>query len=329
MIFSLPLAGVEITSPNGGEKWNVGSVHQITWNTIYPEENKVRIEYSIDNGSNWILVDSGVFNDGDYTWDIPYTPSTNCLVRVSDAANKAISDVSDAVFSIVSNPPTVAITSPADNATVFGSVAVKATATDDIAVVRAEFYVDGVPMGRRTTARENFVPAVVRKDGVRMGKNLPDIEAQPRLINEFKASSQFTFMWDATKATAGLHLLRVAAYDGDGGMGHDEVTVQVVKLKLEVQAERREVRAFSIARYYGQIQFTVDNPGIPVAQYRLMRREGSGDFVLIRTITPSELQNNQFQMLDKYLQKDTSYTYRVEAYDTAGQSISCSAEKTI
>ncbi len=98
---------------------------------------------------------------------------------------------------------------------------------------------------------------------------------------------------------------------------------------LSLQVERREARAFSIVHQYGQIQFLFGTTSVPVARFSILRREGSGDFVSIRTIATSELQNNQFQMLDKYLQKDTSYTYRVEAYDTSGRLLGVSAEKNI
>jgi hypothetical protein len=60
-----------------------------------------------------------------------------------------------------------------------------------------------------------------------------------------------------------------------------------------------------------------------------MRRKGSEDFALLKAIAPSELQNNQFQMQDKYLEKDIPYTYRLEAYDDSGQLIGIPTEKTI
>jgi len=100
-------------------------------------------------------------------------------------------------------------------------------------------------------------------------------------------------------------------------------------VRLDLLAERRDVRTFSMVRQYGQIRFTVETRGILVAQYRIMRRQGSDDFVLLKEIAPSELEDNRFQVQDKYLEKDTPYTYMVEAYNDAGQVIGRSAEKTI
>ena len=109
----------------------------------------------------------------------------------------------------------------------------------------------------------------------------------------------------------------------------DVVFSILMMMNLDLRADRREVRAFSILRQYGQIQFTVETSAIPVTQYRLMRRKGTGDFALLRAIAPAELQNNQFQMQDKYLEKDIPYTYRVEAYNAAENLIEISLEKTI
>src|SRR5439155_2867116 len=47
-------------------------------------------------------------------------------------------------------PPTVSLTAPATGATVAGTVAVTATATDNVGVVGVQFQLDGVKIGRAT-----------------------------------------------------------------------------------------------------------------------------------------------------------------------------------
>lgn len=91
-----------VTSPNGGESWVWGQAHNITWTSTGTVAN-VDIDYSIDNGSNWTSVVASTANDGSEAWTIPYAPSTQCLVRVRDALDAAVSDVSDAVFNIFSD----------------------------------------------------------------------------------------------------------------------------------------------------------------------------------------------------------------------------------
>ena len=48
-------------------------------------------------GLLWLHQDRGI---GYYSWIIPNTASTQCLVRISDIANTAINDVSDSTFTI-------------------------------------------------------------------------------------------------------------------------------------------------------------------------------------------------------------------------------------
>ena len=93
-------ATITATSPNGGESWAVGSAHNVTWTSTGTIAD-VKIEYSTNSGTGWTTVIASTTNSGTYPWTVPATPSATCLVRVSDASNAAISDVSDAVFTIV------------------------------------------------------------------------------------------------------------------------------------------------------------------------------------------------------------------------------------
>ena len=102
----LPL--VTVTTPNGGENWLANSQQNITWTSQII--TNVSIEYSTNNGTNWIsVIASTPASSGSYNWTVPYTPSTQCLVRISDASNPSINDVSDNVFTIL---PLITVTSP-------------------------------------------------------------------------------------------------------------------------------------------------------------------------------------------------------------------------
>ncbi|MFA5803401.1 MAG: M6 family metalloprotease domain-containing protein [Melioribacteraceae bacterium] len=90
---------ITVSYPNGGEKLKVGSQSDIIWSSGLV--NKVKIEYSINNGLDWQLVaDNLTTSTGKYTWVVPNNLSTNCKVRISDKSSAALNDVSDAVFSI-------------------------------------------------------------------------------------------------------------------------------------------------------------------------------------------------------------------------------------
>ena len=113
---------LKVAAPNGGENWAVGSSQMITWSSQGSVAN-VRLEFSANNGASWTTISSSTSNDGSFTWTVPDAVSSNCLVRVSDAADGNPVDVSDAVFAIVAASPTPSILSflPTDDAHVKSS----------------------------------------------------------------------------------------------------------------------------------------------------------------------------------------------------------------
>ena len=100
---------ISVTSPNGGENWPVDSIQEITWSSS-GTSGTVDLEYSINNGSSWTIIESAITDDGSYDWTIPNDPSTECLVRVSDTDGDP-SDVSNATFTI-SSPASITVTAP-------------------------------------------------------------------------------------------------------------------------------------------------------------------------------------------------------------------------
>ncbi len=97
------LNSLEVTSPNGDERWEVGTNQFITW-TSTGSITKVTIKYSTDDGDNWTVIAANTGNDGSYSWTVPNTPSDDCLVRISET-NGESADTSDEVFSIISTEP--------------------------------------------------------------------------------------------------------------------------------------------------------------------------------------------------------------------------------
>lgn len=97
-------SNIVLTSPNGGESWKVGIVHNITWSSTSVEN--VKIEYSTNQGNGWILIMASVpANTNSFAWTIPNTLSANNMVRISNTLDPNEFDVSDATFSIVNVTP--------------------------------------------------------------------------------------------------------------------------------------------------------------------------------------------------------------------------------
>lgn len=108
------IMGLVVSSPNGGENWEIGSSHNITWSSFGTISNNLKIEYSRNGGGIWSLIADQQLNDGLYVWNIPSNESlaaANCFVRMSDSNNPNVIDQSDAVFAIMPIPA-ITLTSP-------------------------------------------------------------------------------------------------------------------------------------------------------------------------------------------------------------------------
>jgi hypothetical protein len=101
---------VTVTSPNGGESWAAGSVHNITWTaTDDVGVTGVDLYYSTDGGATFTAIATGVANTGSYAWTVPNAATTNGIIKVvaHDGSGHTGQDASDAAFTItapVGNP---------------------------------------------------------------------------------------------------------------------------------------------------------------------------------------------------------------------------------
>lgn len=93
-------AAVRVVSPNGGESWAGGGAATISWTAT--QVSTVKLEYSLDDGGNWALIGTAPGTAGSAAWTVPDIASSRVRVRVSDAANGAVSDSSDGAFTITS-----------------------------------------------------------------------------------------------------------------------------------------------------------------------------------------------------------------------------------
>jgi len=89
---------ITVTSPNGGESWQVLSNHSIKW--LANNVDSVNLDYSSNNGSTWNSIIHEFSNTGTYNWTVPNISSNFCKVKVSDASHPGNFDISNAVFSI-------------------------------------------------------------------------------------------------------------------------------------------------------------------------------------------------------------------------------------
>jgi len=98
------LPQITVLAPNGGEVWVYNEEHDILWDS---DDNvgidSLNITLSLDGGATYPMVVAHINgNDSSFSWTIPETTSTECLIKVEgyDEALNIASDVSDSLFTI-------------------------------------------------------------------------------------------------------------------------------------------------------------------------------------------------------------------------------------
>lgn len=70
---------ITVKKPNGGEVFVTGDTTTLEWSGVLPTDT-VRLDYSTDNGITWMPIITKVTGFS-YLWKVPFTPSTQCLLR--------------------------------------------------------------------------------------------------------------------------------------------------------------------------------------------------------------------------------------------------------
>lgn len=101
-VFTIISSSITVLAPDGGEILMGNTGADILWASA-GGISQVRLEYSLDLGATWNLIEAGAPNTGRYVWSVPNVDSDSALVRVSDTADGVPADVSNAHFSIRRN----------------------------------------------------------------------------------------------------------------------------------------------------------------------------------------------------------------------------------
>jgi hypothetical protein len=95
---------VTVTSPNGGEVWDLFLTYDITWNaTDNIGVTSITIVCSVDGGTTYPdTIATGEANDGSYSWPVDAPTSTTARIKVIayDGVGNEGEDISDADFEI-------------------------------------------------------------------------------------------------------------------------------------------------------------------------------------------------------------------------------------
>jgi len=95
-----PTDDLRLTVPNGDEWWFAGEIENIRW-IAAATIAQVKLDYSRDGGRSWKTIVAGTPNDGVHNWAVPDSVSNTSLIRISDAANPNVADLSNKTFYIL------------------------------------------------------------------------------------------------------------------------------------------------------------------------------------------------------------------------------------
>lgn len=124
------------------------------------------------------------------TKDKTYYFSVKAKDNVGLWSDAGYSDGIKVVAAADTTPPQVSLTSPSAGATLSGIVNINATATDNVAVAKVEFYIDASLVSSDTT-------------------------------------SPYTYIWDTAGFSNGSHTLKVVAYDASSNTNNQQISVTV------------------------------------------------------------------------------------------------------
>ncbi len=205
---TLPPLRVEVDIPNGGEHWNVGSQHQISWTASGGTPPlMIRIEYSTEGlFGQYTIISDGEFNDGDYVWDIPNTTSVDCFVRVNvtDSTLLRNFDNSNFSFTIAEITPPIILNQQPLNESIIGIPQPAITANyndmsgiDTSSVILEVDSLDVTALATISATGIAYVPSPPLTDGV----HDVNLEVRDNSSNHNKATSSWWFRVD-TEAPA-------------------------------------------------------------------------------------------------------------------------------
>jgi len=94
---------IQVTSPNGGESWNMGTTHTVRWTKSGSGcGSKIKAEL-LRNGQLTSTIRTSTPNDGSLTWNIPtnLAQSGKYRVQLTDLGSTGASDTSDGNFTLM------------------------------------------------------------------------------------------------------------------------------------------------------------------------------------------------------------------------------------
>jgi hypothetical protein len=200
----------------------------------------VKVEFYIDG----LLKSTDNTSPYSYSWDTTtYSKGTR---KVKAIAYDSINQTNSHEISVtVDNPPSVSITFPADGALVSGTVNIQASASDDDAVVKVEFYIDD-------------------------------------LLKHTDNTSPYSYSWDTRSIYNGDYKIKVIAYDTVLQTNTHEITI-IVLLHSPLSFTVNQVfnRSLLQGEYINVLSWKANPNNVNIMKYRIYKVVGQSKSLLV------------------------------------------------
>jgi hypothetical protein len=120
IITGAPAPGIAVSTPGGGENWQAGTSHTISWTYSGNPGSYVKIELLKGGVLNRVISSSRAISGGSYNWTVPSTQisGSDYRIKVTSTSNPVYSDTGENNFIITGvAAPAIAITTPRANET--------------------------------------------------------------------------------------------------------------------------------------------------------------------------------------------------------------------
>ncbi len=344
--------------------WGVGySKATATSRTVGPDQTMVDQYLGGSTGTSWFQRRT----------DPTLAPGTAVTLNNPSPTNQKWNMVAIEILPVITDttPPTVSLTAPLDGSTVSGPVTVTADASDNMAVTKVEFYLDGLLVGTDTTSAYNFswntstaangahtlsakaydaTNSTTTQDVHVTVFNDTEAPSAPTLSATLIGQSDAALLnWTASTdnvavvrydvyrgstniasltegeliytdpgLTAGTYQYKIVARDAAGN-ATDSNTQDIIVPDAQAPTTPAGLAASNVTANSLTLTWNAASDNVGVTGYHILRDDGTGTFVSIATTTG-------LTYTDGDRSPSTTYSYKVSAYDAAGNNSEQSAQ---
>ena len=101
-------------------------------------------------------------------------------------------------------------------------------------------------------------------------------------------------------------------------------------MDIVLEGSRNEEKSWIITNYYAKLDAEIKYfREIEILKFAVQRKKEKNKYATVDEITPDKLLNNKLSYVNKFLEKERKYSFRIIAYGMDGSIIGISNEVTL